>query len=256
MWAGVRSKRSIAKLMTIPALNGRAGRQWMKLTIFGQTPSKKSSQTMVTTKVGKKFVEEWRKKLIVLLAELEVGDHKDELLKYFDGMCLFLDSFSNHGWEKKDENTAAIRHLIQKKPLDLPLSGEAPIVGVYLTACFDEFIARVVKGIKSSTRTILLPNKKYIEWEKGAIYQLEAQKEKIGSQTIEEPVNVASVVYRLTKRRIDLINLQQSIHDVLERAGILENDFLIETTVGSRRILGVEKGQERVEIYITKADPF
>lgn len=228
----------------------------MKLTIFGQTPSKKSSQTMVTTKVGKKFVEEWRKKLILLLVELKTENHKGELLKYFDDMCLFLDSFSGHGWEKKDENTVAIRQLIQQKPLGLPLSGEAPIVSVYLRTCLDEYLTKLLKGVRSSTRNILLPNKKYVEWEDGAIYQLQTQKAALRAPMITEPVNVASIIYRLTKRRIDLTNLHQSIHDVLERAGILENDFLVETTNGSRRILGVEKGQERVEIYITKADPF
>lgn len=187
----------------------------MKLTIFGQTPSKKSSQTMVTTKVGKKFVEEWRKKLIIALVELKAGNH-----------------------------------------LSLPVSGDAPIVSVYTKSFLDDFIARVLKGVKSSTRTILLPNKKYIEWEKGAIYQLEAQFERFDYPAINKGVNVASIIYRLTKRRVDLVNLQQSIHDVLERAGILENDFLIESTNGSRRILGVNKGEERAEIYITKADPF
>ena len=187
----------------------------MKLTIFGQTPSKKSSQQMIATKLGQKFVEEWRKKLIVMLMDLK-----------------------------------------EKGVLCLPEKGDAPIPGVYLIKMFDEFLTQVVKGVRSSSRNILLPNKKYVEWEKGAIYQLEAQKEKLNLQTIEEPVNVASVIYRLTKRRVDGTNLRQSVHDVLERAGILKNDFLIETTNGSRRILGVEKGQERVDIYITKADPF
>lgn len=187
----------------------------MKLTIFGQTPSKKSSQVMVTTKTGKKFVEEWRKKLILFLVEMQTGNF-----------------------------------------LSLPETGDAPIVDVYLRTCLDEFIARVVKGVRSSSRNILLPNKKYVEWEDGAIYQLQTQKAAQGVQTITEPVNVASIIHRLTKRRIDLTNLQQSIHDVLESAGVLENDFLVESTNGSRRTLGVEKGQERVDIYITKADPF
>lgn len=228
----------------------------MKLTIFGQTPSKKSSQTMITTRVGKKFVEEWRKKLVIMLVKTKEGNSEDETLRYFDGMCLFLDSFSDHGWEKKDEKIVEIRKLIQQGLLSLPSSGEAPIVGVYLRSCFDDFLSLVVKGVRTSSRNILLPNKKYREWEDGAIYQLQTQKAAQNAPTITEPVNVASIIYRLTKRRIDLVNLHQSIHDVLERAGILENDFLVETTNGSRRILGVEKGQERVDIYIKKADPF
>jgi len=41
------------------------------LKIYGQTPSKKSGQVMVTTKVGKKFIEDWRKKLLMLIIKLE-----------------------------------------------------------------------------------------------------------------------------------------------------------------------------------------
>lgn len=164
----------------------------MKLTIFGQTPSKKSSQQITTPRIARKKIEACAETLF---------------------------------------------HLRTNN------------MNQYIAA-----VEEIIKAVKA--RPMLLPNKKYMEWERGAIYQLQTQKAAQNAPTITEPVNVASIIYRLTKRRIDLTNLHQSIHDVLERAGILENDFLVETTNGSRRILGVEKGKERVDIYITKADPF
>jgi Holliday junction resolvase RusA-like endonuclease len=103
---------------------------------------------------------------------------------------------------------------------------------------------------KKTKRAMLIPNKKYNEWIGGAKKQLWDQMEDKGFETIDTPVAIKCIVYRLTKRKIDLINLLQSIHDALEAAGILKNDFLIESTDGSRRILGVAKGQERTEIFI------
>ncbi|HDZ25339.1 hypothetical protein LCGC14_1357390 [marine sediment metagenome] len=38
---------------------------------------------------------------------------EEELLKYFDDMCLFL---ANHHWTERDERAVAIREMIQKKP--------------------------------------------------------------------------------------------------------------------------------------------
>jgi len=104
---------------------------------------------------------------------------------------------------------------------------------------------------KKTKRAMLIPNKKYNEWIHSTVKQLKDQKEEKQFETINEPVAVKCFVYRLTKRKIDLINLLQSIHDALEAAGIIKDDFLIESTDGSRRILGVEKGEERAEIFIS-----
>ena len=104
---------------------------------------------------------------------------------------------------------------------------------------------------KKTKRAMLIPNKKYNEWIHTTVKQLKDQKEEKQFETINEPIAVKCLVYRLTKRKIDLINLLQSIHDALEAAGILKDDFLIESTDGSRRILGVEKGEERAEIFIS-----
>ena len=97
---------------------------------------------------------------------------------------------------------------------------------------------------------MLIPNKKYNEWIHTAKKQLKDQKADKDFTLIDKPVSVKCIVYRLTKRKIDLVNLLQSVHDALTEAGILKDDFLIESVDGSRRVLGVDKGEERCEIFI------
>jgi Holliday junction resolvase RusA-like endonuclease len=103
---------------------------------------------------------------------------------------------------------------------------------------------------------MVIPNKKYMEWEKYAKFQLKEQKERLNLETIKEKVWVKCLIYRLTKRQIDLTNLLQSIHDVLEISGIIKDDCLIYSIDGSRKILGVGPGEERAEIFINSFDPF
>jgi len=105
--------------------------------------------------------------------------------------------------------------------------------------------------IKVKDKVRIIPNKKYNEWIHTTVKQLKDQKEEKQFETINEPVAVKCLVYRLTKRKIDLTNMLQSVHDALEAAGIVKDDFLIESIDGSRRILGVEKGEERAEIFIS-----
>jgi Holliday junction resolvase RusA-like endonuclease len=109
---------------------------------------------------------------------------------------------------------------------------------------------------KKTGKMMVIPNKKYMEWEKYAKFQLKEQKERLNLETIKEKVWVKCLIYRLTKRQIDLTNLLQSIHDVLEISGIIKDDCLIYSIDGSRKILGVGPGEERAEIFINSFDPF
>ena len=115
------------------------------------------------------------------------------------------------------------------------------------------FIEDLLKSeVKSSGGGMrLIPNKLYVLWESPAIRQLKNQMKEQGLSTITEPVWVKTLVYRNTKRKIDKGNLEQSIHDVLQKAGVIKDDFQIESTDGSRRILGVPAGEERAEIFIS-----
>jgi len=66
----------------------------------------------------------------------------------------------------------------------------------------------------------------------------------------DEPVNMRAIVYR--DRRVgDLLNYLAAVSDVLEQAGVVDNDRLIVTVDGSR--LRVDKRRPRVEIELTPA---
>jgi len=99
---------------------------------------------------------------------------------------------------------------------------------------------------KKTGKRMLIPNKKYQEWIGGAKDQLRSQ----FPFTIDYEIRVITLVYRHTRRRADLINGQQSIHDALQEAGIIEDDFLIKSTDGSRLYLGFPAEEARAEITI------
>ena len=55
-----------------------------------------------------------------------------------------------------------------------------------------------------------------------------------------------------TKYRPDLLNLLQASADIVEKAGVIENDRNIVSFDGSR-IVGKDKENPRVEIYIEES---
>jgi len=55
--------------------------------------------------------------------------------------------------------------------------------------------------------------------------------------------------YMPTKARPDLLNLEQATADILQKAGVIENDKNIYSFDGSR-IAGVDKANPRTEILI------
>ena len=105
--------------------------------------------------------------------------------------------------------------------------------------------------VKVKNKLRIIPNPKYVKWEKYAVFQLKKQAEEIKLKTIDKPIHVKCKIYRRTKRQVDLINLLQSIHDVLTKAKIIKDDRLIENIDGSRKVLGVDEGKERAEIFIS-----
>ena len=99
-------------------------------------------------------------------------------------------------------------------------------------------------------RFIIAPSKACLEWENLAILQLMHQMNYQGLETITKPVHCKILVYRATKIKADRLNLYQSVEDALERAGVIENDFLIESHDGSRVYYGVKAEDARAEIYV------
>jgi len=104
--------------------------------------------------------------------------------------------------------------------------------------------------LRGSGRTKLLPNPKYSAWEDRAILELKGQKIKEDLETIDYPVNLMALIYRRPGRSTDLLNLLQSVCDVLERSGIIKNDSLVAYLNGSRILPADCPEDERVEVYI------
>ena len=70
--------------------------------------------------------------------------------------------------------------------------------------------------------------------------------------TIKEAVNVQAVYYMPTRRKVDLCNHHEALHDILVRYGVLEDDNykIIASTDGSR--VEYSKDNPRTEVTITK----
>ena len=83
--------------------------------------------------------------------------------------------------------------------------------------------------------------------EEDALYQLGQQIFKGFSQYMH-PIRVKFLFYRKDRRKVDLSNLYEFPQDVLQSAGIIENDALIESHDGSRKYYDPEN--PRTEIYI------
>ena len=71
---------------------------------------------------------------------------------------------------------------------------------------------------------------------------------------IVDPVNVEAHYYMQTRRRVDLTNLNQALHDILVKGGVIEDDnsTIIVGTDGSR--VHYDKENPRTEVVITKAE--
>lgn len=98
-------------------------------------------------------------------------------------------------------------------------------------------------------RYIPIPSKQYKEYEEAAGPYLEPWKD----IKISEPVNVRAHYYMKTRRKVDLTNLHEALHDILVKYGVLEDDNanIVYSTDGSR--VYYDKERPRTEIVITPA---
>ena len=101
--------------------------------------------------------------------------------------------------------------------------------------------------IKVKGRPKIIPSKQYSEYLKACGANLPQ------IATITEPVNIKAIYYMKTKRRVDLTNLHEALHDILVHYNIIEDDNskIIVSTDGSRVMY--DKENPRTEVTITKA---
>lgn len=104
---------------------------------------------------------------------------------------------------------------------------------------------------KGKKYTMILPSAAYEDYEADCLRQITGNYRR----RINTPVNVKAVYYMATRRQIDLTNLNESIHDILVKAGVLidDNRNIVASTDGSR--VYWDKRNPRVEITITDAEP-
>ena len=101
---------------------------------------------------------------------------------------------------------------------------------------------------KRNGRTFLVQSKLYKQYEKECLKVIEPPE-----KPIDEPVNVQMRFFMPTRRRVDLVNLQQACLDILVRAGVLEDDnFNIVYSMDGSRVF-YDKENSRTEITIKRA---
>lgn len=93
----------------------------------------------------------------------------------------------------------------------------------------------------------IIPSKVYKRYEKDAGWFLPKQ---TPTEAINKPVNVCCTYYMPTRRRVDLVNLQEATLDVLVKYNILEDDnSRIVVSMDGSKVL-YDKDNPRTEIQI------
>jgi len=98
--------------------------------------------------------------------------------------------------------------------------------------------------VKAGNRPMLIPSKQYRRYEEDAGWF-------IPKAHIETPINVRAIFYMPTMRRVELVNLQEALLDVMVKYGCIEDDnsLIVRSMDGSR--VGYDKEDPRTEVFIT-----
>jgi len=97
----------------------------------------------------------------------------------------------------------------------------------------------------------VLPSEAYEQWEAAAIRESMVIKAKLRAMGVDlpimAPISVEALIYR-ERDTGDAVGYYQAVGDMLQEAGIIKDDRLIEDWDGSRRL--IDRVNPRVEIYI------
>ncbi len=104
---------------------------------------------------------------------------------------------------------------------------------------------------RATGRPFVSPSKKYKEYEKMALHFLPQLRQ---PYPIDYPVNVKAVFYMNTRRKCDLVNMQEALLDVMVKAGLLADDnyTIVQSMDGSRVMY--DKINPRTEVEIIPID--
>jgi len=98
-------------------------------------------------------------------------------------------------------------------------------------------------------RAVVLPSKQYMKYEKECKPYIPKFDEAICT-----PCNVECHFYLKTRRLCDLTNMLESIHDVLVKYGVLEDDNYTRVATTDGSFVSYDKENPRTEIVITEYD--
>lgn len=98
---------------------------------------------------------------------------------------------------------------------------------------------------RATGRPFIAPSKAYKQYEAAAPWFIPKV------DTINEPVNVRTVFYMPTMRRVDKTNLEEAAHDIFVKCGLLADDSrdVIAASDGTR--VYYDKENPRTEVEIT-----
>lgn len=104
--------------------------------------------------------------------------------------------------------------------------------------------------VHAGKRHIPMPSAAFERYEREAMWQL-----KTPEVPISQRVNVKALYYMQTRRRVDLTNLHEALHDVLVAAGVLadDNSRIVASTDGSRVLYDPDNPRTEIEIEIEEA---
>ena len=95
----------------------------------------------------------------------------------------------------------------------------------------------------------IVPSKTYCDYEPKALRELPCF-----AEPISEPVQVKALFYMKTHHRVDLVNLEEALLDVLVKGGVLadDNSDIVPSYDGSRVLY--DKANPRTEVWIFSYD--
>lgn len=98
-----------------------------------------------------------------------------------------------------------------------------------------------------SERQIILPSKQYSQYEKDCKAFMPKLRE-----PISEPVNIKALFYMKTRRKVDLVNLQEALLDVLVKYKVISDDNSnVVASMDDSRVF-YDKNNPRTEVTIEK----
>ena len=103
------------------------------------------------------------------------------------------------------------------------------------------------RTVNGKTVPFIIPSAKYKQYEEDCGIFLKPLR-------IKEPVNVRALFYMPTRRKVDLTNLNEALHDALVVNGTIEDDncTIVAGTDGSRVLY--DKNNPRTEVLIQKIE--